>query len=87
MKKLYLYLLLMLPVFALTSCDTDERIANYLINGNWKGNLQTYYVDHWGDALEYAVWHIIHQINGFDKILEAIRAVHHVNSEMAKEVA
>lgn len=44
-------------------------------------------VDHWGDALEYAVWHIIHQINGFDKILEAIRAVHHVKSEMAKEVA
>ena len=60
MKKLYLYLLLMLPVFALTSCDTDERIANYLINGNWKGNLQTYYVDHWGDAFKdgeyYTVW-------------------------------
>ena len=44
-------------------------------------------VDHWGDALEYAVWHIIHQINGFDKILEAIRAVHHVKSEMTKEAA
>ena len=40
MKKLYFYLLMTLSVFALTSCDTDERIANYLINGNWKGNLQ-----------------------------------------------
>lgn len=38
-------------------------------------------VDHWGDALEYGVWHIIHQINGFEKILEAIRAVHHVKYE------
>ena len=43
-------------------------------------------VDHWGDALEYAVWHIIHQINGFDKILEAIRAVHHVKA-LTKEAA
>ena len=41
-------------------------------------------VDHWGDALEYAVWHIIHQINGFEKILEAIRAVHHVKYEQDK---
>ena len=49
-----------LSVFALTSCDTDERIANYLINGNWKGNLQTYYVNRWGDAFKdgeyYTVW-------------------------------
>lgn len=43
-------------------------------------------VDHWGDALEYGVWHIIHQINGFEKILEAIRAVHHVK-DMMKEAA
>lgn len=41
-------------------------------------------VDHWGDALEYGVWHIIHQINGFEKILEAIRAVHHVKYEQEK---
>ena len=44
-------------------------------------------VDHWGDALEYGVWHIIHQINGFDIIIEAIRAVHHVKDEMRREVA
>ena len=60
MKKLYFYLLMTLSVFALTSCDTDERIANYLINGNWKGNLKTYYVDRWGDAFQdgeyYTVW-------------------------------
>lgn len=41
-------------------------------------------VDHWGDAFEYGVWHIIHQINGFEKILEAIRAVHHVKYEQDK---
>lgn len=41
-------------------------------------------LDHWGDALEYGIWHIIHQINGFDKILEAIRAVHHIKDEMRK---
>ena len=60
MKKLYFYLLMTLSVFALTSCDTDERIANYLINGNWKGNLNTYYVNRWGDAFQdgeyYTVW-------------------------------
>lgn len=44
-------------------------------------------VDHWGDALEYGVWHIIHQINGFEKILEAIRAVHHVKYEQEKLTA
>jgi len=45
-------------------------------------------LDHWGDAMEYGIWHIIHQINGYDRILEAIRAVHHVKDVMAqKEVA
>ena len=44
-------------------------------------------LDHWGDAMEYGVWHIIHQINGFDQILEAIRAVHHVKEEMRKKEA
>ena len=41
-------------------------------------------LDHWGDAFEYAVWHIIHQIKGYDKILEAIRAVHHVKTEQER---
>lgn len=31
-------------------------------------------VDHWGDALEYGVWRIVHTVNGYDKILEHIRA-------------
>lgn len=35
-------------------------------------------LDHWGDALEYAVWRIIYGVQGFEKILEAIKAVHHV---------
>ena len=44
----------------LTSCDTDQKIANYLITGNWKGNLDTYYTNRWGDAFldgeYYTVW-------------------------------
>lgn len=41
-------------------------------------------LDHWGDAMEYGVWHIIHQINGFEKILEAVRAVHHVKDAQSQ---
>jgi len=43
-------------------------------------------LDHWGDAFEYGYWHIIHQIQGYDMILEAIRAVHHIKETM-KEAA
>ena len=42
--------------------------------------------DHWGDAFEYGYWHIIHQINGYDMILEAIKAVHHI-AYVEKEAA
>ena len=38
-------------------------------------------LDHHCDALEYGFWHIIHQIKGYDKVLDAIRAVHHVKAE------
>lgn len=34
-------------------------------------------VDHILDCLSYAIWRIIHQIHGYDDILNAIRAVHH----------
>ena len=51
---------MMTTLFTLTSCDTDEQIANYLINGNWKGNLATYYTNRWGDEFldgeYYTVW-------------------------------
>ena len=51
---------LMTTLFTMTSCQTDEQIADYLVNGNWKGNLQTYYVNRWGDAFRegeyYTVW-------------------------------
>lgn len=50
----------MTTLFTLTSCDTDQKIANYLITGNWKGNLDTYYTNRWGDAFldgeYYTVW-------------------------------
>lgn len=39
-------------------------------------------LDHHCDALEYGFWHIIHQIHGYDRILEAIRAVHHVKDQI-----
>lgn len=29
-------------------------------------------LDHWGDALEYAAWHIVHHVGGFERILECI---------------
>ena len=39
-------------------------------------------LDHHCDALEYGFWHIIHQIHGYDRILEAIRAVHHIKDQL-----
>lgn len=47
-------------------------------------------LDHHCDAFEYGFWHIIHQIKGYDRILEAIKAVHHVKAaaqEAEKNVA
>ena len=47
-------------------------------------------LDHHCDAFEYGFWHIIHTIHGYDKILQAIKAVHHVKQQVrdaeAKEV-
>lgn len=40
--------------------------------------------DHIADATEYGIWRIIHSINGYEKILDAIRAIHHVKDEMRK---
>ena len=37
MKKLYFYILMLMPVFALTSCE-DAEIASTL-EGTWKGNM------------------------------------------------
>ena len=61
MKKLiFSALAMMTTLFTLTSCETDHQIANYLINGNWKGNLATYYTNRWGDEFldgeYYTVW-------------------------------
>ena len=61
MKKLLYYAFAMMTtLFTMTSCDTDQQIANYLINGNWKGSLDTYYTNRWGDEFLdgefYTVW-------------------------------
>ena len=39
-------------------------------------------LDHHCDAFEYGFWHIIHTIHGYDKILQAIKAVHHVKQQV-----
>ena len=39
-------------------------------------------LDHHCDAFEYGFWHIIHTIKGYNKILEAIKAVHHIKDQI-----
>lgn len=51
MKKIYFYLM-MLPMLTLTSCDTDEMIAEKLTGANWEGRLETYYQNGWGEAFQ-----------------------------------
>lgn len=34
-------------------------------------------LDHGADSMEYAIWHIIHSIHGYEKILTVLRATHH----------
>ncbi len=38
-------------------------------------------LDHGADSMEYAIWHIIHSIHGYEKILEVLRATYHRDSE------
>lgn len=52
MKKLYFYLLMMMPLMAsvtLTSCESDEEIA-YTLEGTWKGNM---YISSYYDGRTY----------------------------------
>ena len=47
MKKLYFYLLMMMPLMAsvtLTSCESDDQYeSDLLVEGDWQGYLGTYY--------------------------------------------
>lgn len=36
-------------------------------------------LDHGCDSMEYAIWHMIHTINGYDKILECLKGVQYRN--------
>ena len=61
MKKLFFYAMMMvLAGFTMTSCETDEEIARRLTGVDWEGDLDTYYMNRWGDAFrdgEYrTVW-------------------------------
>ena len=67
MKKIFNYILMMMPLMAsvtLTSCETDEEIANYLINGNWEGYLGTYYVNRWGEEVKDREYRTVWRFEG-----------------------
>ena len=59
MKKLYFYILMLMPVFALTSCDTDTMIADKLTGANWEGWLETYYQNNWGEEYKDGEYHTV----------------------------
>ena len=58
MKKIF-YLLMMIPAFVLTSCDTDEMVADRLTGANWEGWLGTYYQNIWGDEFQDGKFHTV----------------------------
>ena len=58
MKKRF-YLLMMIPAFVLTSCDTDEMVADRLTGANWEGWLGTYYQNIWGDEFQDGEFHTV----------------------------
>ncbi len=41
---------MMMTMLTFTSCDTDEEIARRLTGVDWEGNLDTYYINRWGEA-------------------------------------
>lgn len=61
MKKLFFYAMMMvLAGFTMTSCETDVEIAHRLCGVDWEGDLDTYYLNRWGESFrdgEYrTVW-------------------------------
>lgn len=76
MKKIFFYAMMMvLAGFTMTSCETDEEIARRLTGVDWEGNLDTYYMNRWGDAFrdgEYrTVWRF--EAEYYDRYGEATR--------------
>ena len=62
MKKFYLYILMLMPVFALTSCE-DAEIASTL-EGTWKGNMYIS-TEHGGEIYEATYTEITFEIDPF----------------------
>lgn len=66
------------PVLPNITTQSEQVVYNLSVSGT-----HTYFANgialHNCDSLEYAVWRIIHGIQGFQKILDAIRAKHHHN--------
>lgn len=49
MKKIYTYMMLLVTIVLMSSCESDDHyIAERLINRDWQGYLGTYYRDRWG---------------------------------------
>ena len=62
MKKFYLYILMLMPVFALTSCE-DAEIASTL-EGTWKGNMYIS-TEHGGEIYDATYTEITFEIDPF----------------------
>lgn len=68
----------------LVVCERCERLLNALETRDFDDNTGAPRKgagidapDHIADSLEYGIWRIIHGIQGFQDVLDAIRAVHH----------
>ena len=61
---------------------TERLVVDFDDNGKPRKGKGPNALDHENDACEYGFWHIIHTIKGYDKILEAIKAVHHVKQQI-----
>lgn len=68
-------MMMVLAGFSMTSCETDEEIARRLTGVDWEGDLDTYYMNRWGDAFrdgEYrTVWRF--EAEYYDRYGEATR--------------
>ena len=65
MKKYYFYLMMMLFAgFTMTSCETDEEIARKLTGVDWEGNLDTYYMNRWGESFRDGEYRTVWRFEG-----------------------
>ena len=67
MKKIFFYaMMLMFAGFAMTSCETDEEIAYKLTGVDWEGNLDTYYINRWGEEFNDGEYRTVWRFEAYD---------------------